>query len=174
MRIVAATGLAVLLAFGPLAFGAARADDAIAPERLALAREVLDLSGASKVYDDYGKNLDAVITQLRQSMPGVDDTVVADLKKIATEEFTAARPEMIDGTIKIYARHFTESDLKALVAFYKSDAGQHFAAELPAVSTECMQLNVTFTRRFIARFQQYIATKIAGENASQDKDKKDK
>jgi hypothetical protein len=169
MRIVAATGLAVLLAFG-----AARADDTIAPERLALARQVLDLSGASKVYDNYDKNLDAVISQLRQSMPGLDDTMVADLKKIAIDEFNADRPEMIDGTIKIYARHFTESDLKALVAFYKSDAGQHFAAELPAVSTECMQLNVIFTKRFMARFQQYIAAKISGHDASQDKDKKDK
>jgi hypothetical protein len=174
MRIVAAAGLAVVLTFGLLAFGAARADDAIAPERLALARQVLDLSGTSKIYDDYGKNLDTVIAQLRQSMPGLDETTVADLKKIATEEFNAARPEMIDGTIKIYARHFTENDLKALVAFYKSDAGQHFAAELPAVSTECMQLNVTFSRRFMARFQQYIAAKIAGQNTSQDKDKKDK
>jgi uncharacterized protein len=169
MRIVAATGLAVLLAFG-----AARADDAIAPERLALAQQVLSLSGASKVYDNYDKNLDAVITQLRQSMPGMDDSMVADLKKIAIEEFNAARPEMVAGTINVYARHFTESDLKALIAFYKSDAGQHFAAELPAVSTECMQLNVTFTRRFMARFQQYIATKIAGQNEGQDKDKKDK
>ena len=73
---------------------------------------------------------------------------------------------MIYGVTVIYARHFSEDDLKALIAFYKSDAGKHFAAELPAVSQECVALNVPFTKRFMARIGQYMAEKIAAQNAA--------
>ncbi len=175
MRILAGTAVAVLLAFG-----SCQAEDAIAPERLVLAKQVLDLSGAAKFYDHYDQNLDAMLSQLRQSMPGLDDATMADLKKIAVEEFNASRPEMVEGAAKIYARHFSEDDLKALVAFYKSSAGQHFAGELPAVAAESMQLTVPLTQRVIGRFQQYIAAKIAAQNTSPDaskdksKDVKDK
>jgi uncharacterized protein len=171
MKIAAVAALALAVACG-----AARADDTIAPERLALAKQVMELSGASKVYDNYDKNLDMMVAQIRQSLPPVDDATIADIKKIAVEEFAAARPQLMDGAIKIYARHFSESDLKTLIAFYKSEAGQHFSAELPAISTECMQLNVPFTKSFMARLQQYIAAKIAAQSAPEDqsKDKKDK
>ena len=171
MRIVAATGLAAFLAFGLLAFGAARADDAIAPERLALARQVLDLSGATKAYNNYDKNLDMMLAEIEQSLPPLDDATMADIKKIAVDEFAAAKPQLIDGAVKIYARHFSENDLNAQIAFYKSDAGQHFSAEIPAIAAECVQLNVPFTRSFMAHLQRYIAEKIAAQKASEEKNK---
>jgi hypothetical protein len=171
MRILAGTALALLLAVG-----SARAEDAVAPQRVALAKQVMELSGATKLYDNYDKNLDTMLVQLRQSMPNLDDATAADIKKMAVEEFNASKPEMIEGTATIYARHFSERDLKALVAFYKSDAGQHFTTELPAVMTESMQLMAPFNKRFYGRLQQYIADKIAAQAAEHDKskDKKDK
>jgi len=169
MRIFAGTALAMLLAFGPC-----HAEDAVAPERLVLAKQVMELSGALKLYDDYDKILDPMLAQIRQSVPNLDDATVADLRKIAVEEFNASKPDMIEGTAKIYARHFSEEDLKALIVFYKTSAGQHFTTELPAVAAESMQLTEPFSKRFIGRLQQYVADKIAAKKASEDKDKKDK
>jgi hypothetical protein len=160
MRILAATALAFLVAFP-----AARAEDQISPERTALAKEVMELNGSAAAYSDYGKNLDRMVDNLLQSMPGADDATVADIKKIAVEEFNAYRPTLVDGIVKVYAKHFTEKDLKALIAFYKSDAGKHFAAEIPAVSQECMDLSTPFMTRFLDRVRQYIAAKIAAEAA---------
>lgn len=171
MRILTGTALALLLVLG-----AARAEDAATPERLALAKEVMSLSGAIKVYDNYDSNLDTMVAQIRQSVPYIDDAIAAELKKIATEEFAASKPEMIEGAAKLYARHFSEDDLKALVAFYKTAAGQHFAAETPALSSESMQLSAPFTKRFLSRFAQYMRDKVAAQKAAEnkDKDKKDK
>jgi Uncharacterized protein conserved in bacteria len=157
----ALAALALSLAFAVPAFAA----DEIAPERLALAKQVMELNGSSAAYSDYGKNLDRMVDQLLQSMPGADDATVADIKKIAVEEFNAYRPTLIDGIVKVYAKHFTEKDLKALIAFYKSDAGKHFSAEIPAVSQECMDLSTPFMTRFLDRIRQYIAAKIAAEAA---------
>jgi uncharacterized protein len=160
MRILAAAALAILLA-AP----AARAEDQISPERLALAKQVMELNGSTAAYSNYNENLDRMVDQLRQSMPGVDDATVADIKKIAVEEFNAYRPTLIDGIVHVYAKHFSERDLKALVTFYKSDAGKHFAAEIPAVSQECMELSTPFMTRFLQRIREYIAAKIAAEAA---------
>ena len=151
------------------------AADQIAPERLALARQVMELSGANKVYDGYDKKLDAMVDQLRPAMPGADQTVIADIKKIALEEFNVYKPELMNGAVNVYARHFSEADLRALIAFYKSDAGRHFAAELPAVSQECIQLSAPFTKRMMERVQKYIADKAAADNASESQEQsKDK
>jgi len=175
MRVWAGTALAVLLAFG-----SARADDTNSPERMVLAKQILELSGALKIYDNYEKNLDGMMAQMRQSVPALDDATADELKKIAVEEYNASKPELIEGAARIYARHFTVDDLRALVAFYKTPAGQHFATEIPAVSMESVQLTAPFTKRVVARFQQYMVAKITAQKANQDasqdksKDVKDK
>jgi hypothetical protein len=160
MRLLAAAALAFAVALP-----AAGAEDAVSPARLALAKQVMELNGSAAAYADYGKNLDRMVEQLRQSMPGADDATIADIKKIAVEEFDAYRPTLIDGVVRVYAKHFSERDLKALVAFYKSDAGKHFAAEIPAVSQECMDLTAPFMTRFLERIREYIRAKIAAEAA---------
>jgi hypothetical protein len=156
MKFLATAALAVLVAAA-----AARADDAPTPERLALAKQVMELNGSAAAYAKYDQNLDRLVEQLRASMPGADEATIADIKKIATEEFAAYKPTLIDGVVKIYAKHFSETDLKALITFYKSDAGQHFAAEIPAISQESMDLNAPFTMRLMERIRAYLMDKMA-------------
>ena len=47
--------------------------------------------------------------------------------------------EMLNDMIPIYQRHFTKSDIDALIAFYSSPAGQKFLNETPAVTAETMR-----------------------------------
>ena len=163
MRLLTTTALAVLVAFS-----AARADDQVSPERLDLAKQVMELNGSAAAYASYDKNLDRMVEQMRASMPGADDATISDIKKIAVEEFNAYKPTLMDGVVKIYAKHFTESDLKALIKFYKSDAGQHFAAEIPAISQECMDLNVPFTARLMERIRGYLMAKLAAAQKAEE------
>ena len=44
-----------------------------------------------------------------------------------------------DATAHVYAKYLTEADLEALVAFYKSPAGQKYIAALPEISQEAMK-----------------------------------
>lgn len=155
--------LATLAVTVALVSGTAMAEDDIAPARLELAKQVMQLSGATAAYDSYEKNLDLMVGQIRQYMPGADDATMADIKKIAVEEFTAFKPTLMENAAKVYAKHFTDKDLKGLIAFYKTDAGKHFAAEMPALSSESVKLTEPFTQRFMARLQEYIAGRVAAE-----------
>lgn len=158
MKVLFAASLAFLLLGS-----ASQAEDNIAPAKLELAKQVMLLSGATAAYDSYEKNLDLMVNQIRQYMPGADDATMADIKKIAVEEFTAYKPTLMENAAKVYAQHFTDKDLKGLIAFYKTDAGKHFAAEMPALSSESVKLTEPFTQRFMARLQEYIATRVAAE-----------
>ena len=42
--------------------------------------------------------------------------------------------------VPIYRKHLTSSDVKSLVAFYSSPIGQKMLRELPAITTESMQV----------------------------------
>jgi hypothetical protein len=156
MKLLATTGLALLLAFT-----AASADDTVSPQHLALAKEVMALNGSTAAYNNYNKNLDMMMDQLREHLPGIDDQSMVEIKKIATEEFAAAKPALLEATAALYAKHFTERDLKAQIAFYKTEAGKHFAAELPSLSTESLRLTEPFNQRFMARLREYIVTRMA-------------
>jgi hypothetical protein len=158
---------AAFLAF-TLAIPAFAADE-VAPERLALAKQVMELSGATAVYNNYDKNLDTMLGQLRQYMPNADEQMITDIKKMAIEEFAAVKPALMENAAELYARRFSEDDLKALVAFYKSEAGKHFAAAMPELSAECIKLMEPFNKRFMARLQAYIADKVAAQKAAEDK-----
>ncbi len=47
---------------------------------------------------------------------------------------------MIDETVEIYAEKLEEETLDALIAFYASEQGQLFAAELPAISVAGLRM----------------------------------
>ncbi|GAA0551023.1 hypothetical protein FHS83_001313 [Rhizomicrobium palustre] len=157
------------LAVGAALFcGAAFAEDEISPARLTLAKEVMQLSGATSAYDNYEKNLDMMVAQLRRYLPGADDATMADVKRIAIDEFTAYKPTLLENAAAVYAHHFSEKDLKGLVSFYKTEAGKHYAAEMPALASESVKLTEPFTERFMAKLQEYIAKRAAAEQKKQD------
>jgi hypothetical protein len=46
---------------------------------------------------------------------------------------------MLSDMVPIYQRHFTKSEIDALIAFYSSPPGQKFLHEMPAVTAETMR-----------------------------------
>jgi len=50
--------------------------------------------------------------------------------------------EILNDTIPVYQRHFTKSDIDALIIFYSSPTGQKFLREMPAVTVESMQTTI--------------------------------
>jgi hypothetical protein len=78
--------------------------------------------------------------QMKQQHPDITD---ADLARIdrESEDLVKNFPlnDMLNDMIPIYQRHFTKSDIDALIAFYSSPAGQKFLHEMPAVTSETMK-----------------------------------
>ncbi|HEX3580869.1 MAG TPA: DUF2059 domain-containing protein [Thermoanaerobaculia bacterium] len=106
--------------------------------------QLLVLTGAEKtshaVLDYY---VDEMYKQ-EVAMAGDDPQALDDAKKDAARlrelmgELNLVAIEH-DATAHVYAKYLSEADLEALVAFYKSPAGQRYIAAIPEISQEAMK-----------------------------------
>lgn len=90
-------------------------------------RQLLALTGSG----DLGRQtMQQLLVSMRQAMPQVPEEF--------WQEFMAkANPERIaDLIVPIYMKHFTDTEIDAMLAFYKSDAGQSVVRKLPVVTQE--------------------------------------
>jgi len=64
-----------------------------------------------------------------------------DLDEIAAsllKEYQPRGEEIVDATARFYASHFTEAELKQILTFYQSPAGQKMIVEEPKALDESM------------------------------------
>jgi uncharacterized protein len=69
--------------------------------------------------------------------------------------------EITDAVIPIYQRHFTKSDLDAVLVFYLSPAGQKMLKEQPALLAESIQAGADVMRRKMPAISQEMQDQIA-------------
>jgi len=55
--------------------------------------------------------------------------------------------ELLDAVVPIYQKHFSKSDLDAVLVFYMSPPGQRMLQEMPALMTESMQAGMAIGRK---------------------------
>jgi hypothetical protein len=123
------------------------------PAALLLAKELIDLKGGAKAYDplvagviEYNKNL------LLQTNPNLSK----DLNVVAAKLLKDLEPrkaEMQQQMTQIYAKHFTEQELKDALAFYKSPLGKKLIAEEPKALEESMKAADDWSQKFAEEVQ---------------------
>lgn len=110
-------------------------------------RLLLALTGASQL----GKQvMTQMIGSMKKIMPQVPDLFWERfMKEVHPEELT-------DLIIPIYDRHFTDSDIRQLIAFYESPVGRKLVANLPAIMQESMAAGQTWGGQLGARITQEL------------------
>jgi hypothetical protein len=118
------------------------------PAALLMARELIELKGASKTYDpllygviEYHKNF---FVQNNPNM-GKDLDVVA--KKLLAD-LAPRKAEMQQEIARIYAEHFTEQELKDALTFFKTPLGRKLIVEEPKVLDESLKAADDWSRKF--------------------------
>ena len=96
----------------------------VAPEHLAMAREYVDLTDHSGIYEI---SLIQAGVQTMQTLivknPEVKDQLDEAIGK-TIDEYVPRKDELFDQFARIYASLFTIEELREIVAFYKSETGQ--------------------------------------------------
>jgi hypothetical protein len=115
-----------------------------APETLAAARELVQTMHLTKQYEAI---LPAIITALKPSIvqgrPEVDRQYDA-LVPVLIEGFGSRLTEMVDAIVVIYANNFSTEDLQAIIAFYKTPAGQRMLEKLPSLTQQTLTVGARF------------------------------
>jgi len=108
------------------------------PESLAAAKELIETMHMNDqfraVIPGILKNLKPIIVQGRSDVDRQYDALAPSL----VDAFQARMSELSDAAAIIYARNFSTEDLLALVAFYKTPAGQRLLQKVPTITQETM------------------------------------
>jgi hypothetical protein len=122
---------------------AANSESQVTDSRLAAAMDLLEAQNAKAnmklIIDTFMK---LTVTSLKQSHPDLSD----DKIKLFTEAFTDEMKSSLDDLVKlqaqVYARHFSEDELHALAAFYRTDVGKKYISEVPQIVKETVPLGL--------------------------------
>jgi len=137
----------------------AQQNRALSPAAMLMAKELIDLKGATSVFDpivngvvEYHKNL------FIQSNPNLAGEI-QDVAQKLTAELQSRKVEMHQQLARIYAQHFTDKELRDALAFYRSPLGKKLIAEEPKVLEDAMKNADDWSRKLAEE----VITKMRAE-----------
>ena len=134
LRVLATALFAIVAALAPVE---AQAPDA---ERLAAAKELMQIAGVAKQFDEV---MPVLAQRLGESFvvvaPDKADLIREVFAQMAVK-FVDRKGELIDQIAGLYAEKLTLEDLTAIMGFYKSPVGAKFIAVQPEMARQSMAL----------------------------------
>jgi len=139
--------LAVLIVLGAIGIARQASAQAAAPQSPAhqptpaavlLAKQIVELKD---IKDLYAPLVRGVVEKTRDAFMQTNFMWSKDLNEVTAIEQKQYAPrvgELVDATARIYASHFTEQELKQLLAYYQSPLGQKALAEEPRIIEQSM------------------------------------
>ncbi len=131
------------LALTLLLTGSAVAADKVAPpdSHMAAALDLEAATNARIMVIQVAKAIAPMILQReRASHPDIDEKTAAAFELAITEEMEANIDSLLLMEANVYAKHFSEAELRDLAAFYRTGVGQKYITEMPAILNETMPL----------------------------------
>jgi uncharacterized protein len=143
-----ATLAALVVAVGAILGGPVNAQDAqapevnslqnileaeIAPERLALAMKLVELSGTTRIFDEVLPSIaEDSKNRFIRANPQMQLGIIAVVDRIAVQ-LVSRRPELDQYLARVWASGFSDEEMQELVDFYSTEVGKKFSNALPQV-----------------------------------------
>jgi hypothetical protein len=133
--------IAAMLAGGSLVLSAApgAAQQQPSPAAVAAARELLTLKGGDVLFSPI---VSGVVETVKNVFVPTNPNLGAELNDVAAKlrkDYEPKRAELLNEVARVFAERFSEQELKALIAFYKSPLGRKMAMDEPAIIDESMR-----------------------------------
>jgi hypothetical protein len=102
--------------------------------------KLLEVTGSSQLGTQMASLVSRQILEgLKQSQPDIPTRMIELAQQVLDEEFAKAftGPDSLTSRIvAVYAKHFTQADVRGLLAFYGTDLGKKVIAALPIIFQE--------------------------------------
>jgi hypothetical protein len=106
---------------------------------VATARELLAIKGSTSMFEPV---IPGVIETTKNNLLPTNPNLSRELNEVSVQlrkEFEAKKAELVYEVAIIYARHFTEQELKDMITFYKSPLGQKVLKEEPTAVDQSLK-----------------------------------
>ena len=107
-----------------------------------------------------------IIDAMQQAQPEVPERVATVVKETLNGEFARAfeaRGELMAVLVEIYARHFTQAEVKALLAFYATDVGRKLVSVLPLLAQESAAAGQQWAQENMPRMIERLEQRLRAE-----------
>ena len=105
-----------------------------------LAKQILQIKHADSIFEPIVRG---VVIKTRDFFMQTNFMWGKDLNEVADnliKQYSARSDELMNDAARIYASHFTEPELKQLLAFYQSQLGEKVITEEPKAADESMAM----------------------------------
>lgn len=105
---------------------------------MATARQLIKVTGAAEVFSPL---IPGVVEQAKLLYLQQNPDLAKDLNAVAAKlrkEYAPRLSELITHVARLYVQHFTEAELKQIVAFYQSPVGKKLLAQRPQIVNSSM------------------------------------
>src|SRR5215469_16155500 len=136
------------------------------PAAIAAAKEILAMKNAAAMYANAVPN---IVQQTKDTLLQTNLNYQKDLNEVAVivaKNLAGRENEIGEGMAQIYARVFTEQELKDLTAFYKSPLGQKLLTAEP----RAFQGSAAFMRDWASEFGGVVNEQFRAEMKKRGKD----
>jgi hypothetical protein len=127
------------------------------PAAMKIAREIIELKNADSLF---GPMVPGVIERVKNMLLQTNPTVRKDLEDVAKNLHKAFAPktdELFNDIAWLYATRFSETELKEIIAFYRTPTGKKVIAEEPLVFDDAVNglkgWQEKFAEEVIGRFR---------------------
>ena len=106
------------------------------PAAILLAKQIVEIKGARQLFTPLVRG---VVEKVKDQFMQTNFMWAKDLNEVAAnleQQYAPRVDELIDMSARIYASHFSESELKELLAFYQSPVGRKAVVEEPKALDE--------------------------------------
>lgn len=108
------------------------------PSAVLLAKQIIELKGVDKLFEPLVRG---VVKKVRDQFMQTNFMWAKDLDQVAAQlekDYAPRASQLVDASARIYASHFTEAELKQILAFYQSPVGRRMITEEPKALDESM------------------------------------
>ena len=139
IQAIRSTSRAAAVAVVLVAFGSAAHSQQPSAAAMATARQLIAATGATTVFNPL---IAGVVEQAKLLYLQQNPALAKDLNEIADKMRTDLAPrfaELSEEMARLYATHFTDQELKAILVFYQSQAGKKLLDQQPTVVDDSMK-----------------------------------
>lgn len=110
-----------------------------------------------------------MIDALTKENPEIPPPVVTAIKDEVNLVFTEDMPKLMTEIVPVYAKYFTQDEVKGLIAFYGTPLGKKSIEVMPAVMNECMRAGQAWGKRIEPGLVERLEARLKKEGFSEQK-----
>jgi len=104
------------------------------PEKMALARQLIDATGGPKQADAIVKTMfQSIASTVEANLPPEQKRLRAVIFHKIQDRISLMMPKLLDATVEIYADNLSDKELRDYVAFLESESGRSVNAKMPQI-----------------------------------------